>query len=429
MTLSSAPTVTVYEAPAKTVYLTGAPTITKTSYRTLSTSTTIPGVETTYVTASSISSAKGEATSMSGVHYVTTIVETAIVTFTYGATSVNSVGSLTSTDLSTSDGDLTFVVENGTTYWLDGKTPVPTKSYVTQTSVVIVQPTPVSQLTSTVTLRSTIYSTQQVTITSTVTTRSATSLASGYVGTGSSFTGVGAGGWNATSTARGFSDPGTGLSTPCTTLAVATPSSFDIYSHYSIVKSSMLSAKSGFNAYTTSVADPTTSSVTKVVSTYGPPYANTSVSTTSTSASIYGTSSSIKSTSSVRGSNSTSTAQGVFTSSASSSFQTVYSSGSTRTVSCATGTDSLVSADPTQSFWSQPTSSRSTTSYGTGYLLTNSSYTAPPSQSSTSYGSSSSVSSSKVTASSTSSTSSSHGSPTPSLCGEYGDFMLNVSIY
>jgi hypothetical protein len=157
---------TIYvTVPASSVEfnLSEAPTSTLTRFATLySTTTGQPVTETLSIV---LSSATGRVNN--GTSHVTTT-QTAVITLTnVNLTPVPSGGSLTYTETPAPNGILDYVVENGTTYWLDGRTPAPSESYVYATSSVTVIPvyaTPSTseQATSTLTLHSTAYFTEQV---------------------------------------------------------------------------------------------------------------------------------------------------------------------------------------------------------------------------------------------------------------------------
>lgn len=322
VTIPSLSTITIYQASPDTVYVTlpcsskiehVTPTTTLTLHSTLST-TAYPQVDTVYLTTpvrASLHLLPENAATTKAPHYVATVTETTVLVITnVQLTPYQSGGSLIYSETAAPNGLLLYVVENGTTYWLNGKTPAPSESYVVLTSVVTVEPVPESSHTSdeTSTVHLTRYSTQSFTVTETLSTPSASKTASSHqpqltqitqvlstpcstaVETGSSFTGIGAGGWNSTSTTR------SGYQTGFQTAAMGSPSTLSLMpldpsqpvsldTTYSIRSLNTMEAQSGFNAFSTSSAgDSTSSNGGAYTSTPVAPYANTTwVSPTSSS--------------------------------------------------------------------------------------------------------------------------------------------------
>ncbi|KAK0113968.1 hypothetical protein ONS96_014816 [Cadophora gregata f. sp. sojae] len=267
-------TITVHDASTNTVGLATSadalPTITVTRHATLHSTLTLPYTNT--ILLSHPETSKGvQAVVSTPVSYETTVFETAHITVT-----VHQSGPSSSSVLA-------FIVENGTTFWLGGHTPVSTKVYVTATSVVTIEPlhTPAgtTHLTSTVTLQSTRYTTRSATQTltrtlsafnGTTTQTSSAHIASSFgtapapVRTSSSWTG-----WNATSSAGGVvspkaTDPAKS-SKSVITRSFITKESVDIYktSDYSYTVSTY-TAKDGFDVFTTPFtwsANPTSTSM------------------------------------------------------------------------------------------------------------------------------------------------------------------------
>jgi hypothetical protein len=405
VTLSSLSTVTVYHPSLETVYIAGpcasevylgAPTTTLTSHSTPVT-TSQPQVDTLYLTTpvrASIYPTENPATTKA-TKYVATITETSVLVITnVQLTPYQSGGHLTYSETAAPNGLLLFVVENGTTYWLNGKTPAPSKSYVIQTSVVTVEPIPEASPTSddTSTIHLMHYSTLQITITerpssldtvsaasshtpqspnTTVSTTWSTGTTSGYAGSGSSFTGIGAGGWNTTSiTSSGAHTGAIGSPTMLSLMSPLPSQPLSLASTFSLRFLTSLAAQSGFNAFSTSatIGSPSIPGGAHTL-TVAPPYVNT---TSLTLASLL-----------------TSSALGTVTSSSMSSFST----------------GSLFSKSLVNSF--TIISSSFTTSVPPLTSTTTPSFTV-----------------SNQTSTPTSSTS----SATPSNCGEYGDFTLTVSL-
>lgn len=386
VTISSLSTVTSYQAPAQTVYVTlpcssdiesNTPTTTLTRVNTLA-STTYLQVDTVYLTApGAASTVLAEAAATTKAPHQVTITETTVLVVTnVQLTPLHSGGSLTYSETAAPNGLLTFVVENGTTYWLNGQTPAPSESYVVETSVVTAVPiasAASSSDTSIVTLHTTLYSTQEFTITETLSTPSPTNSASVYAGTGSSFTGIAAGGWNATSTTRSALKTGAvAYPTTRSLLSLMTQDpSFNLTTTYSIVSSTSLAAQAGFNAVTTSSAAGSTSSATGALTSPVPPYANITLAQSSPASIGLGPV--------------TSSASGTAVSAASGPFPTGYSS------------------TPSQ----LANSTAIASSYATGVPMSSTQSMTNATQSSTSAASTVSA--------------------TPSTCGEVGDFTLNVS--
>jgi hypothetical protein len=143
--------------------------------------------------------------------YAGTITEIDVLTITdVSLVPTKSGGIVTYTETPAPNGILYYVVQNGTTYWLDGQTPDPTGSYVYATStatILPVDPTVWSSqhTTSTLTIHSTVRSTQKFTLTETL--ESATSTvhvgpaSSASAGTGLPY--MPSGEWNATKTSNG----------------------------------------------------------------------------------------------------------------------------------------------------------------------------------------------------------------------------------
>ena len=394
VTISSLSTLTLYRSSPETVYVTlpcsseGTSTSTLTIHSTM-TATNYPQVDTIYLTAPGHTSASlpENAATTEAPKYATT----ATITHTTVVVITNPTGTPT------------FVVENGTTYWLNGQTPAPSASYVVETSAVTVEPVPESSTCDeTSTIISTHLSTQQFTISETRPTSSAlkvnsspitystpqstltqtrastppASHVSSVVGTGSSFTGIGAGGWNATSTARSGAHTGAtaAIDSPISlSLIPIDPSQpISLATTFLPLSLSSLAAQSGFNEFSTSSAMGSTStSAGTHTSTPVPPYANSTSSTFSSAT--------------IRSSSSTTSALGTAVSSPSVYLPTGYST-----------TGSQVSNSTT-----------SKSSYSTSIPLS----TPPPS----------------TISNKTSTAVSSTASATPTVCGEQGDFTLTVS--
>lgn len=490
------------------VNLSELPTTTLTRLETIY--TTINPVETVYVSisestlteqpaAAATSSPAGQLDAAPS--YESTITETAVITVAnVNPTPFPSGGSVSNTETATPNGIINYSVENGTTYWLNGQTPVQAGSYVYATSLVIpVYATPSSEEpASTLTLHSTIYLTQKLTSTET-SESSSTSSGLGVVTSASAgtrlahgYTGMGTSGWNTTKTSTA-GEIGSGKihssggmyassgvlgsgATNAVTAAISFVtgfSTFDIYqtSHYTISLSS-LAAQAGFNALTTSTSYPVTATsspsggwITAVINgqtvSWGgngsssiTPYANSTF------------------TSSTR-SSSPSSASGVLTSLTSNPTQVTNGSSSTIMVNATSATSSvsggLLSLPSTislqsYSYSSAVVNSTSSTSSALGALTSLSSSSSLPTYGSSStllsrtagasslfstYSTSLAVTNSTINSSSAASTSpptysssstpssvlsrqsstsvSSSASATPSNCGEYGNFTLNVS--
>ncbi|KAE8444646.1 hypothetical protein EG329_014394 [Mollisiaceae sp. DMI_Dod_QoI] len=279
VTVPQAVTVTIHDTPTSyvTLDLSEPPTSTLTRTNTLySTTTTLaPETDTIYLSVKASTSDNAAAITTPTPSYESTVFETTVVTVTnVQLTPASSGGSLTYGETPASNGLLTFVVENGTTYWLNGQTPPPSQSYVVETSVVTVVPvnTPITKQhhTSTLTLHTTIYSTTPLTIIETLSAVNSSSTRA-YNFTASSFGTVPTtarsswAGWNATSTAGGALS--TGVSNQFTTLSdgafnpysqvsfVTEESTFDIYEKPTTTHSlSSYAAKSGFNVLTSESA-------------------------------------------------------------------------------------------------------------------------------------------------------------------------------
>ncbi|PMD66927.1 uncharacterized protein K444DRAFT_623175 [Hyaloscypha bicolor E] len=311
VTISSLSTVTIYNPSPETTYVTrpcssetdpGTPTTTLTRHSTLVT-TAYPQVDTILLTTPVRASTQlpENAATTEAPNYVATITETTILVITnVQLTPYQSGGHLTYSETAAPNGLLQFVVENGTTYWLNGQTPAPSQSYMIQTSVVTVEPVPEASATSdeTSTVHLTRYSTQKFTITEALSSSSAaraasshteqpttkslstsclTSTASSYIATGSTFTGIGAGGWNATSTTRSGSQSGAIGSPSTLSLMPLLPSQpLSLATTFSLLSLTSLAAQSGFNAFSTSSALGSASTPGGTyTSTIVPPYANT----------------------------------------------------------------------------------------------------------------------------------------------------------
>ncbi|KAE9369164.1 hypothetical protein N431DRAFT_345555 [Stipitochalara longipes BDJ] len=320
VTISSLSTVTVYQAP-ETVLITlpCSSTLSPTTTYTLhSTSTaTLYSVDTAYLTTPGRASFPENAATTEAPKYVATITETTVLVITnVQLTPYQAGGSLTYSETAAPNGLLTFVVENGTTYWLNGQTPAPSESYVVKTSVVTVEPVPAaspSEETSTVHL--TRYSTEQFTITESLSSSSAakgatshaqkptskvvstpcsTSTTPSYAGT--SFTGIGAGGWNRSSaiTHSGLQTGVIGSPITISLIPVDPSQPVSLATTYSILPLTSLAAQSGFDAYSTSSAPTSTSMAAGAyTSTTVPPYGNiTSSSAARSVSSVTSTSSS-----------------------------------------------------------------------------------------------------------------------------------------
>jgi hypothetical protein len=311
VTISSLSTVTIYNPSPEIIYVTrpcssetdpGTPTTTLTRHSTLVT-TAYPQVDTILLTTPVRASTQlpENAATTEAPNYVATITETTILVITnVQLTPYQSGGHLTYSETAAPNGLLQFVVENGTTYWLNGQTPAPSQSYMIQASVVTVEPVPEASATSdeTSTVHLTRYSTQKFTITEALSSSSAaraasshteqpttkslstscsTSTASSYIATGSTFTGIGAGGWNATSTTRSGSQSGAIGSPSTLSLMPLLPSQpLSLATTFSLLSLTSLAAQSGFNAFSTSSALGSASTPGGTyTSTIVPPYANT----------------------------------------------------------------------------------------------------------------------------------------------------------
>lgn len=249
-----------------------APTTTLTqSSTTIQYSATAENVNTAYVP-SSVKMAAGVVTSETSV-YDATDTQTAVVTLTEASlASFLSGADVTYSETAAPNGLINYVVENGITYWLNGQTPNPTEAFVLMTSVVTVLPVPSSasnsDTTLTTTLKTTIYT--RLTFTETISLKNSSAPTSTVYGaqlfgTGSSFTGMASGGWNATWTVSAKGVVGTGVAGfspfPTSATLVLSKASLDIY-HTKGAQPSItietLSAQSGFSVYTTfSTAAPT----------------------------------------------------------------------------------------------------------------------------------------------------------------------------
>ena len=417
----------------------GAPSTTLTLHSTLAT-TYYPQVDTVYLTTPGQASTglSENAVTTAVPQHVATITETTILVIT----SVG--GSLTYSEVATSNGVPKFVVGNGTTYWLNGQTPAPSESYVVQTSVVTVEPVPkaseTSEEASTTTVHVTHHSTSKVTIKETLSAPSTTSSAqqqftiaktpyktstpSSYVGSGSTFTGIRTGGWNATSIplSRGTGGRTGAVSSPSPpSMMLYDPSQpITLATTFVPLSLSSLAAESGFQDYSSSTAAGSTltaaassfSSPAGVYSTTpNPPYVNTT-SLASTSPSIVGSGSS------------TNSALGTAVSSALSPLLTGYSStppyaaNSTTTNSLYSTGIPLSTAPSSTSLSQTSTSASSTPPYIANSTTVQSSCT-------TSVPLSTAPSSTSLNQTSTSVSSSASAAPTK--CGEQGDFTLTVS--
>jgi hypothetical protein len=248
-----------------------APTTTLTqSSTTIQYSATAETVNRAYVP-SSVKMAAGVVTSEISVFDATdtqmavvTVTEVSLASFLSGA-------DVTYSETAKPNGLINYVVENGTTYWLNGQTPNPTEAFVLMTSVVTVLPVPSSASNSdetlTTTLKTTIYT--RLTFTETISLKNSSAPTStvygAQFGTSSSFTGMASGGWNATWTVSAKGVVGTGAAGfspfPTSATLVLSKPSLDIYHTKSAQPSitiETLSAQSGFNVYTTfSTAAPT----------------------------------------------------------------------------------------------------------------------------------------------------------------------------
>ncbi|KAG0647067.1 hypothetical protein D0Z07_7065 [Hyphodiscus hymeniophilus] len=261
---SVAPSTVYITVPANSVEVSLSESLTNTltRYATLSSTATDPYTVTEYIPVPS-SSFAGQA--HAGSPYDPTITEIATVTLTnVHLTPLQSGGSVTYTETPAPNGLLNYVVENGTTYWLDGQTPAPGESYVYSTSSITVLPVYDSTLdtepaSSTLTVQTTLYVTAQFTVTENLSTElsSSSKRVVTSAGTGSLYTST-FGGWNATKTsdAGGVFSGATAVSSAAGIAAQISPSfvlysSFDIYktSHSSISMSSY-AAQSGFYAFT-----------------------------------------------------------------------------------------------------------------------------------------------------------------------------------
>lgn len=181
--------------------------------------------------------------------------------------------------LSASSGLFSYVVENGTTYWLGGQTPASGGPYAYSTRSITVVPVydPTSsseQATGTLTVQSTLYVTKQFTLTEILDSTSISSNTRGALtsaGTGLPYSKA-QGGWNATKTSSGriysgatnavsASKDGGVFATGSPTLVLY--STFNIYetSHSTISKSTLVAA-SGFYAFSTPFSSYTNSSTT-----------------------------------------------------------------------------------------------------------------------------------------------------------------------
>ena len=265
-------TVTVHDASTNPGGLSSTPgalpTTTITRYATLHSTLTIPRTNTVHLSRPE-SSNDVQAAVSTPISYDSTVFETAYLTVTVHQPDPSS------------SSVLAFIVENGTTFWLGGNTPVSTKAYVTATSVVIIEPVNTAvgttHLTSTVTLHSTRYTTRSSTQTltrtlsafnGTTTQTSGAHVVSSFgtapvpVRPGSSWTG-----WNATSTAGGTIFPGATdpAKTSKSVASFITKETVDIYktSEFSYTVSTY-TAKGGFNVFTTPTtwsADPSSTSM------------------------------------------------------------------------------------------------------------------------------------------------------------------------
>ncbi len=426
----------------------GTPTTTLTLHSTLAT-TYYPQVETVYLTTPEQASTglpqNSVATAVS--QHVATITETTILFITsVQVTPYPSGGSLAYSEVATSNGTPKFVVENGTTYWLNGQTPAPSESYVVQTSVVTVEPVPkaseTSEETSTTTVHVTHHSTSQLTIIETLSAPSTTSSTQqqftiaevpcktstppSYVGSGSTFTGIRTGGWNATSIAlsRGTGSGTGAVSSPSTlSLMPYDPSQpITLATTFTPLSLSSLAAQSGFNEDSSSTvavsaltAAATSSSTAAGVysSLPNPPYVN-KTSLASSSPLVVGSGSS------------TNSALDTAVLSALSSLLTGYSStppyaANSTTTNSLYSTGVMLPTAPLSTSLSQPFTSQPFTSapFTPPYLTTI--------QSSKATGVPLSTAPSSTNLNQTSTYVSSSASATPTKCGEQGDFTLTVS--
>jgi len=269
VTTSSEPTTVYVTVPAGTsvVELSASPTSTVTRLGTVYSSASYTQVETIPEPSAAIGSSNTAGAEATGAQsYETTITETALYTATQAyATSTPSGPPISPSDAANEP--LSFIVEDGTTIWLNGPAPATTESYVVVTSAVTVLPVAASvpEHTSTLTVQSTIYETQHLTVTDFLNTAASTPPTSTFIpaGTGTIFTGVAPGGWNASSTASRVDDYS--VVTPSTTssenVMFAADSTFDIYeTSHSTISLSAMSAKSGFNELTYTVLSPATTS-------------------------------------------------------------------------------------------------------------------------------------------------------------------------
>ncbi|KAI6711837.1 hypothetical protein JHW43_005642 [Diplocarpon mali] len=227
-------TITVHagrETKTATVYLsapTGVlPTTTVTHVYTVSSTTT------SYVELSSISAT---AVVSSPVSQEATITSTAYATVTVHKPEK---------ETPPSSSLLAFIVNNGSTFWFGGRTPL--SSYVVKTSVVTIMPIGQPH-TSTTTLKTTIHITRPRTITQTLyaSNHSSKVHVPSYIGTGSSLWS----GWNATSTAGGVGLPSvTDLAYPSNSpISFITEETVDIYKTLTLSSVSTYTAKGGFKS-------------------------------------------------------------------------------------------------------------------------------------------------------------------------------------
>ncbi|KAG4441931.1 hypothetical protein IFR05_002615 [Cadophora sp. M221] len=267
VTIPQPVTVTVHDAPTNTAHLfspsDALPTTTITRYSTVRSTTTVPHIDTIYLTRPESTDGVKAAVS-TPISYDTTVYETVTVHQTSPATSSSSL--------------LAFIVENGTTFWLGGNTPISTKSYVIATSVVTIEPintvAGTTHLTTTLTLHSTRYTTRPSTVTRTLSAFNGTTIQTSGAHVASSFGTVPApvrtstswAGWNATSTAGGAVFPGATdpAKTSKSEVSFVTKETVNIYktTGFSFTVSTY-TAKGGFNAFTTPstlAADPSATS-------------------------------------------------------------------------------------------------------------------------------------------------------------------------
>jgi hypothetical protein len=453
-------TVPASSLKASTVYVTASATFTEanfsetstttlTRFATLSITETAPQTLTEYLSGSPISPVNDQLSS--GPPYDSTITETTVVVITYvNLTPITSSGSLTYTETPASSGMLNYVVENGTTYGLNGQTPAAAESYVYVTSSVTVIPLPVSQSSSaeessTLNIQNTSYSTQQIILTETLETPSFSTSQGGptfaSVGTGLPFSKINSG-WNDTKTAK------IGDSNYTDTVAIATNasffaangptlvlySSFNIYGSQPTISKSSLAAQSGFNAFSTSVSGHT--NVSTFTISYNPGTAASSATGVTALTSSHAATVGSLSYSAVQLSANNCTETQYTATSARAPFLNSTHSGSSQVASATSSVVATLSTSPLSPGLAHSSSSsldNQTTPTSSGNALSLSSIFAGVSSSSlpangsafSSFGSFTSAASGVVTT--WSSTTSRTAWSTPSSCGENGDFTLNVS--